>query len=177
MTPLSTYSTYTLHEKVLKPHRVRARPTSLPSLHPGKGVFSWGSSQPSASLSPTSPPSHTHTPWLLTAGRAPSARPTSLHRYFLRKTYHLRLDRSADYAEAAAAPAHNPPQASTSLPPFSLSLSSLLFSVSLLSLFHSFFPFFPVSGCCFISHLPPLLFSPAPGLPRNRNSLHATDGK
>lgn len=107
---------------------------SLPHspLHSRKGVFSWGCSKPSALLPP--PP---QTPCLLTAGRAPSTRPTSLHRYFLRKTYHLRLDRSADYAEAAAAPAHNPPQASTSLSlPFLTLFFSLWFSVSL---FHSVF--------------------------------------
>lgn len=65
-------------------------------------------------------------PWLLRAGTAPSTRPTSLRRYFLTKTYHLRLDPSADYAEAAAALAHNPPQASTSLSLPLLSLCSLL---------------------------------------------------
>lgn len=78
-------------------------------------------------ISPAPPHSPNHL-WLLTAGRAPSTRPTSLHRYFLRKTYHLRLDHSADYAEAAAAPAHNPPQASTSLSLLFLFLFSLSLS-------------------------------------------------
>lgn len=109
-----------------------SRPHSL--LYPRKGVFSWGCSKPSAPLPPTP-----YTPWLLTAGRAPSTRPTSLHRYFLRKTYHLRLDRSADYAEAAAAPAHNPPQASTSLSLPFLSLFPLSHFQFLFSLFHSVF--------------------------------------
>lgn len=58
-------------------------------------------------------PTHPHDLWLLTAGSSPSTRPTSLRRYFLRKTYHLRRDWSTDCAEAAATPAHNPPQAST----------------------------------------------------------------
>lgn len=69
-------------------------------------------------LSPTRP----YDLWLLTAGSSPSTRPTSLRRYFLRKTYHLGLDWSTDCAEAAATPAHNPPQATTSLSLHFLSL-------------------------------------------------------
>lgn len=110
-----------------------------PAFNPG-----WETSKGfSKSYSPTP---HAH--WLLIAGRAPSTRPTSLHRYFLRKTYHLRLDRSADCAEAAATPAHNPPQASTSLSLQFLSLtlgfSFLTFTMSsplfLLSVFFLFCP-------------------------------------
>lgn len=97
---------------------------------PGRESF------PGAALSPQ-PRSHHLPPSLAAHSRqAPSTRPTSLPRYFLRKTYHLRLDRSADYAETAAAPAHNPPQASTSLSlPFSFSRfqfhSFLVFSITL----------------------------------------------
>lgn len=81
------------------------------------------------------PPPHSVLP--LTVGRAPSTRPTNLHRYFLRKTYHPRLDQSVDYADAAANPAHNPPPASTSL---SLRFLSLCFGFS----FFLFTPSFPL---------------------------------
>lgn len=66
---------------------------------------------PGFALAPT--PTHPHDLWLLTAGSSPTTRPTSLRRYFLRKTYHLRRDWSTACAEAAATPAHSPPQAST----------------------------------------------------------------
>lgn len=104
-----------------KHHHVGAQPASLPSPLQEGSLFL----RLLEALGPAPPTPQT--PCLLTAGRAPSTRPTSLHRYFLRKTYHLRLDRSADYAEAAAAPAHNPPQASTSL---SLPFLPLFFSLS-----------------------------------------------
>lgn len=87
-----------------------------------------------------------HHPWLLRAGTAPSTRPTSLRRYFLTKTYHLRLDPSADSAEAAAALAHNPPQASTSLSLPLLSLRSLLqFLLFFAALSHQVFQMLPSS--------------------------------
>ncbi len=138
-----------------KPPHVGAKPASLPSLPQERRLFLGLL----LALSLASP--HPHSLWLLTAGSAPSTRPTSLHRYFLRKTYHLRLDQSADYAEAAAAPTHNPPQASTSLSlPFTFSLFSFsvsLFSLSLffplslflaVSVFLLFFPFPPFSPKC-----------------------------
>lgn len=109
------------------------------SLYLKTGIFSWGCSKLSSRFYPNPPP-----PWLHSASRAPNARPTCLHRYFLRKTYHLRLDPSARYAETAAAPAHNPPQASTSrsLPFYFLSALSVFFTFSC-SLARSPFFIFP----------------------------------
>lgn len=109
-------------------------------LYPRKGGFSWGCYKPSCWYPPP------HHPWLLRAGTAPSTRPTSLRRYFLTKTYHLRLDPSADYAEAAAALAHNPPQASTSLSLPLLSLCSLLqFLLFFAAFSHQVFQMLPSS--------------------------------
>lgn len=110
-----------------KPCRVGAPCLSLPHPHlnPRKKVLSWGWSERWAPLQ------QPHPACLLTASKTPSTGPTSLRRYFLRKTHHLRLDQSADYAEAAATPAHNPPQASTSLTLPFLSSPSPIFSHAL----------------------------------------------
>lgn len=75
--------------KQLKPHYVGPLRLSLDHFTSGRESF------PRAALSaPRCSPTTPHHLWLHKAGRAPGARPTSLHRYFLRKTHHLRLDPS-----------------------------------------------------------------------------------
>lgn len=107
-------------------------------------------------------PTHPHDLWLLTAGSSPSTRPTSLRRYFLRKTYHLRRDWSTDCAEAAATPAHNPPQASTL---HSLHFLSLVFLGGI-----SFFSVSYFQTFCFLC--PPLRM-----LPKHIRLLHSNYSK
>lgn len=107
-------------------------------------------------------PTHPHDLWLLTAGSSPSTRPTSLRRYFLRKTYHLRRDWSTDCAEAAATPAHNPPQASTL---HSLHFLSLVFLGGI-----SFFSASYFQTLCF-------LCLPSRMLPKHVRLLHSNYSK
>lgn len=126
--------------KQLNPRYVGPLRLNLPYCTPGRESFPGAALSAYCGSSPNL--SHSQYPWLRAAGRAPSSRSTNLNRYFLRKTYHLRLDPSAHYAEAAAAQAHNPPQASTSLTLPSLSLLSL-------SLFQLLY-FFPLSLCLVI---------------------------